>query len=326
MTVKHLRGRLSQTTEGQYILFNSTAKSKLVEVSPLKSIQKIPAAPGGLSGVQGKTSWEWLGLLIVPLVPLFLAMGAFYLGSQVERRQESIAAQRYEQEAQIADTRAKQETLDNYLEKMQGLLLDRNLRKASEDSDVRNVARAITAITIRDLGSDRNALLVSFLQESDLIQEDNAFLTGLDLHGADLREADLYRANLSEVDLSVTNLSGASLNSADLREANLREANLSVTDLSKADLRKANLRYTELSVANLNSADLREADLSEANLSGADLSGANLSGANLIGAILNEADLSKAKVSRARFGTGLGLTDSAKQDLISRGAILDDAP
>ena len=71
-----------------------------------------------------KRPWRWLELLIVPL---FLAGGAFYLETRVESRQE-----------RIADERAKQAVLDSYLEKMQGLLLDRGLRESSEDSEVRS--------------------------------------------------------------------------------------------------------------------------------------------------------------------------------------------
>ena len=51
---------------------------------------------------QGKTSWEWLELLIVPLG---LAVGAFYFENRVENRQERIAAERYEQERNIANER-----------------------------------------------------------------------------------------------------------------------------------------------------------------------------------------------------------------------------
>lgn len=109
------------------------------------------------SGLSGKTAWDWLELLVVPLG---LAVGVFYLESRVENRQGS-----------MADERVKQEVLDGYLEKMQELLLDRNLRGAEEESEVRSVARAITTTAIRELDSDRNTLLISFLKESRLIQK-----------------------------------------------------------------------------------------------------------------------------------------------------------
>lgn len=217
-----------------------------------------------LSGIEGKTSWEWLELLIVPL---FLAAGAFYLENRVEQRQERIATERYEQEAEIADARAKQETLDNYLEQMQTLLLDRDLRNAPEDSEVRSVARAITVTAIKELGNERNALLISFLQESNLIQkvessrnhseaQPSAILVGLDLSGADLSEADLSEADLSSANLTKVKLRRTNLEKADLSSANLTEARLLGASLSRADLSGSKLRATDLSFADLSEADL----------------------------------------------------------------------
>ena len=118
------------------------------------------------AGVSSKTSWEWMELLIVPL---FLALSAFYLENRVDRRQEIIAEERYKQEQQIADEQSKQETLISYFSQMKELLLDRQLRKAEENSEVRSVARATTTTSIRALDSERNILLLNFLKESNLI-------------------------------------------------------------------------------------------------------------------------------------------------------------
>ena len=270
------------------------------------------------SGIAGKTSWEWLELLIIPL---FLATGAFYLESRVERRQES-----------IADARAKQATLDNYLGKMQGLLLDKGLREASEDSEVRSVARAVTTTTIKELDADRNALLFRFLREASLVgMPDNvkevskakslSLLTGLDLQGVILRNAPLFWASFSYADLSYADLSGANLSYADLSDANLSntdlsganlsntdlfganlfETNLSNTDLNGANLYKTDLSHADLRSADLRSADLRSADLRNANLSGANLSGTNLIHANLSGANLSHADLRETNLFESRI-------------------------
>lgn len=252
-----------------------------------------------LVGIKDKSSWEWLELLIVPL---FLATGAFYLERRVERRQEQIAAERYEQQAEIADTRAKQETLDNYLEQMQGLLLDRNLRGAPEDSEVRSVARAITVTTIRELGSERNALLIGFLQESDLIKKQAdeeerkpvLLLAKLSLSNTNLRSANLSLADLNNTDMRNANLGQAMLGGADMNNADMSDSNLSGADLFNANLYNANLSDANLKDADVSTADLRLANLSKANLSGANLLSANLNGANLSGANLNKADLSGA--------------------------------
>ena len=214
---------------------------------------KIVKAPFNwlFSGFSGKTSWEWLELLIVPVG---LAIGAFYLENRVEARQEQIAQARYEQEAQIADAQAKQETLDNYLDKMQGLLLDRNLRGASEESEVRSVARAITTTAIKELGSDRNALLTGFLQESGLIQkleeseeQSVILLASLELSGAYLIDADLIDADLSGAVLIDANLSGADLHFANLSDADLRDAYLrDAIGLTKTQLSESRLCNTKL--------------------------------------------------------------------------------
>ncbi|MEL7071697.1 MAG: pentapeptide repeat-containing protein [Cyanobacteria bacterium J06581_3] len=280
------------------------------------------------SGLSGKSAWEWLELLIVPLG---LAIGAFYLEDRVENRQERIATERYEQERSIADERAKQGVLDSYLDKMQGLLLDRGLRESAEGSEVRSVARAITTTAMKELGSERNALLINFLQESNLIAEDESFergkdknifllsrlnLSDTDLKNADLKNADLPRVNLRDADLRETNLGGANLirtnlSGADLREASLSGADLSDIDLIKtfigsADLPRANLRGANLRGANLSSADLNNIDLSDIDLSEADLGSVNLSEADLRGTDLSNAYLGGAR--RSEIGlSGMGV-------------------
>ena len=261
-------------------------------MNPIKSSYKWIA-----SGLSGKTAWEWLELLIVPLG---LAVGAFYLENRVENRQERIATERYEQERSIADERAKQDVLDSYLERMQELLLDRGLRESSEDSEVRSVARAITTTAFKELGWERNALLVDFLQESNLISSNDnlekesvkgiAILSGLNLSRVNLDFANLIEANLSGANLSEANLSNAKLIEANLSNANLLGTDLSDANLIEADLSRAILIGADLSTANLLSTDLSNANLSYANLSGANLLSTDLSNANLSYADLSHID------------------------------------
>lgn len=221
-------------------------------------------------GVKGKSSWEWLELLIIPL---FLAIGAFYLESQVERRQERIAQERYEQDLQIATQKAKQEVLANYIERMQELLLDGGLRQSEERSEVRSIARAITTIAIKELDYERNILLIDFLQESRLLgktEEENneSNRTGISLlAGLDLRNSELTGVNLINADLRGTTLAGADLESADL----------SGSDLSNTSSPFANFKFTNFSGANLTGAYF-----GEANLAGAIFIDANLSEVSLL--------------------------------------------
>jgi len=75
-----------------------------------------------------KTLWDWLGLLLIPLV---LAIGGFFLTRSENRYAFSLQEQR-EQEA----------SLRAYLDQMTELLLHENLRTSQPDDEVRSVARA----------------------------------------------------------------------------------------------------------------------------------------------------------------------------------------
>lgn len=263
-------------------------------MNPLKSLSKWV-----ISGLSGKTLWEWLELLIVPLG---LAFGAFYLESQVEGRQANIAEERYKQERNIAAERANQEVLDSYLEKMQGLLLDKDLRNASVESEVRSVARAITTTAMRDLDAARNALLIDFLRESNLVG-------GIGSSGERNTKsiAILPKLNLSNADLSKANLNYTDLNGADLSGANLEGADLNNSYLNNSDLKNADLEGADLYRTNLNGADLSGADLSGAKLIGTELSGTDLRGADLRGTVLSDAGLSNIILCKTQLPDGTDL-------------------
>jgi uncharacterized protein YjbI with pentapeptide repeats len=132
------------------------------------------------------------------------------------------------------------------------------------------------------------------------------------------RTHDFLHGEPERIDLHNTNLSGVDLFGASLRSANLWGTNLSGTNLISAELAWAHLQGTNLSGADLSWANLSGADLSGANLEGANLEEANLSskdpvterlygedfsdvreGANLSGANLAQANLSGADLTGA---------------------------
>ena len=260
----------------------------------------------GWTGFKGKTFWDFLGVLAVPIV---VGLGAAWYSAQQGR---------------VIDKENKdnqrQSALQAYIDKMSELLLDKYnpLRKSKPDDEVRKIARAHTVTALRGLDATRKASVLQFLYESSLLTKDSPII--------DLQEANLSEANLSDAKLSSVNLSGADLSEADLSYANLSSANLTKADLSEADLRGADLRGADLRGANLTKADLSEADLRGANLRGANLhntnrieqptfpaivwsilwsaprgsvemKGADMSGADLSGADLSGADLSGADLS-----------------------------
>src|SRR6266566_8271580 len=205
-----------------------------------------------------KTLWDWLQLLIVPLV---LAVIALLFNRTTTRTEQKIAADRYEQDKEIAERRyqndrsialdkQREDLLQTYLDRMSELLLKEKLRSSAPDAEVRNVARVRTITVLFQLDARRIGYVFAFLRETGLMSEEpNSGIISLS------------GANLSMVDLSQTNLYSVNLSGANLRGANLSNARL----LGRAELTGANLDKANLSNANLFFANLSGASLLEAN-------------------------------------------------------------
>ncbi len=243
----------------------------------------------------GKTVWDWLNLLGVPVTLVGLG---YWLNRKQQERTEN---------------ERREKVLQVYFDQVSILLVDKNVlamrEKATEVtledekllSSGADLIRARTLATLKIFEKDalRKGSVIQFLIDVDAINR-----LKLNLNGANLSQTNLIAANLSEVylnrsNLSEINLSEANLSRAHLRETNLTKANLSRAYLSGANLREVNLSGANLSEANLSGTNLREADLIGANLREADLIGAYLIGtyligAHLVGAYLIEANLSKA--------------------------------
>ena len=103
------------------------------------------------TGFSKKTVWDWLQLLIVPLV---LAVVALLFQLANTRTERQIARQRYEQDQQIALDKQHEDLLQVYLDRMSELLIEKSL-STSPTEEVRNVARVrtITVLTQLDASS-----------------------------------------------------------------------------------------------------------------------------------------------------------------------------
>ena len=282
---------------------------------------------------RGKTLWDWLQLLIVPVV---LALAAIWFNRSEKRNEITAADKRASLDRELAEKRAQTErevaqdnlrefALQGYFDRMSELLLHENIREP-EESKVRAVARSRTLAIVRRLDGHRKGSLVQFLMESALINREAPVIS---LRFADLREVNLGGANLGGADLSMTALGEADLSWADLTNAALTNANLGEADLGGAALTNANLtgailRGAMLRGANLSLADLGGAILSLANLSLADLGGANLTEADLGGAILTNANLTGAILRGATLG-GAILTNANLSGATVTKAQLDTA-
>ena len=221
-----------------------------------------------------KTLWDWLQLLLIPLV---LAVAALLFNRATTRTEQTIALDKQ-----------REDLLQAYLDRMSELLLEKKLA-TSPSEEASNVARVRTITLLFQLDARRIGYVFAFLREAGLMSaySDSSIVS---LSQANLNKIDLSQANLSEA-----NLSEANLGQANLRQANLRQANLYIANLSEANLSEADFRQADLNNTNLRQADLRQANLRQANLSEADLSEADLSEANLIRTIVTEAQLKKAK-------------------------------
>src|SRR5215208_7969979 len=86
-------------------------------------------------GFRGKTVWDWMALLIVPLA--LVVIGLLFTMLQDARQQEiedrraqqaqKIENQRAAAERELAEQRAQDEALQAYLDQMSTLLLEKNL-------------------------------------------------------------------------------------------------------------------------------------------------------------------------------------------------------
>lgn len=250
-----------------------------------------------------KTLWDWLQLLIVPIG---LAVAAYWLNSANSQTEQKMTAMRDETERTIALDNQRAELLHDYLDRMSDLLLEQKFRDAQLHLVAQNIARARTLTVLPGLNGDRKGRLLQFLYESGLItvnSKECILLQNADLSGANLRGFDLSRANLSEANLSGANLSGANLSEAQLQGVCLENADLSGVILRGANLHRARLRDATLNGASLQDVNLTQANLSDARLERADLTRADFSdsivnGARLERAILNEATISSVQRSK----------------------------
>lgn len=241
----------------------------------------VKTVQGKNTGFETKTLWDWMDLFIIPLV---LAIGAFFL----DRSEKKL-------EREIATDRQQEAALQSYLDRMTDLLLEKKLL-TTKDKEVRDVARTRTVSIMRVLDTKRNSLVIQFLREAKLITDENslfhdATMSGMNLKNLDLKNVYLQRANLQSAQLQGADLRRAQLMGVNLQDADLQDANLQGAYLMNANLRGANLQHADLQRVPLDGAALNNADLKDANLRHAHLWDASLEDANLIGAILWDAVL-----------------------------------
>src|SRR5579859_6039567 len=159
------------------------------------------------TGFAGKTLWDWLQLLFVPIL---LAIG----GAWFTNRQT--------QESNIENKDNQRETaLQAYLDNMSELLLHEKLHTTEGNAEVeeaQKIARIRTLTVLPRLDDARKRNVLQFLYESGLIEMVNSSGAShnpiVDLQSADFRGAYLTAISLPGADLRGANFEGANLSGA----------------------------------------------------------------------------------------------------------------
>jgi uncharacterized protein YjbI with pentapeptide repeats len=265
-------------------------------------------------GLSDKTLWDWLELLVVPLV---LAIGGFWFSSQQNQISFQASQRQHETDIQIATDQQRETTLETYLDDMATLLLNSNLRDSHPTDEVRIVARARTLSALSRLDPVRKVHVLRFLTEAGLLS-----IVGLD--DADLSYVRLVNA-LPGIVHNVT-IQYASLTHAYLENYQMNHIELNYSDLSystfthftvvASHLKHVNLRHSKLDTANFSNCSFTQADLSDAILSNVNFENTDLSQANFNGAVLSDVDfrgaiITSEQLTHAKSLSGVIMPDGA---------------
>jgi uncharacterized protein YjbI with pentapeptide repeats len=235
----------------------------------------------------GKTLWDWLQLLLVPVV---LAIVAFSFNAG----QASVNQQLEQQSNQ-------EQVVNTFLGQMSSLLLQYNLHGSPLGDPKRAIAQAITLSALDRLDSQHKNIIILFLYRADLLKyhyyKNNETECG---------DPKALKKQFSDeqpiITLSQGNIAGVTINDLklsciDLHNMHLEGSNFSTSVLDRADLGISLAKGADFSYTSMNSASLYYLDLSEANLQGAQLQYANMRGICLSHARLDSADLQHADLS-----------------------------
>jgi hypothetical protein len=99
---------------------------------------------------------DWMPIVGALLIPIVIAVGTWVITLQ----QGNIEDRRAKAERELAEQRAQDDAVQAYLDQMNNLLLEHNLRHSEEDSGVRTLAQARTLTVLGRLDpSDKTAVM-----------------------------------------------------------------------------------------------------------------------------------------------------------------------
>jgi uncharacterized protein YjbI with pentapeptide repeats len=276
----------------------------------------------------GKTLWDWLQLLLVPVVLAIVAF-AFNAG------QASMNLQLQEQNQQ-------EQVVNNYLNQMSNLLLQYHLHDSKLGDPIRAIAQAYTLTALDRLDSEHKNLIILFLYRADLLKYH--YYKNKETECGDPKVLKKQFPDESPIiTLSQGHIEGVTINDLglsciDLHNMNLEGSNFSTSVLDRADLGLSFATNADFSHTSMKAANLYYLDLSNANLQGALLQYANMKGICLSHARLDGADLQHADLRvyphkgnytilfcGQRYNATLTLTPANLSDAVLTQANLTDA-
>lgn len=258
-------------------------RTAVLERTTVPRMTKEQARDQGQRRVVLSESWLWrkrglvlnINALWLILALLFLISCGNWLNSRWRLQATALTGQQHVA-AQINMDQQREALFLNYTGRISDMLVHNDLLHASASNGYGRLATTLTLETLHQLDPERKALLLRFLYDAKLLDDE---YHAIDLHGADLRAGRLAGLYMTDTNLAGVDFSGADLHGINLHIAVLVSANFSGANLAGADLGGADLDNADLSNANLTGANLSGANLRNANLSNADLTNANLQGA-----------------------------------------------
>jgi hypothetical protein len=104
----------------------------------------------------GKTLWDWLQLLLIPIVLAFVAYA--FNSYQASTSQ------------QIEDKSQQEQVVDSYLNQMSTILLKYNIHDSKPGDPIRALAQAYTLTALDRVDSGHKNIIILFLYRADLLK------------------------------------------------------------------------------------------------------------------------------------------------------------
>lgn len=206
-----------------------------------------------ITGVaRGKTLWDWLELVIVPVAIAFVV----FIYTQFEKKKNK----------RVEDENYNSNLLESFFKTITELLLKDDLKGDLNKKRI-SIARSRIIMIFGQLDGQRKGQVLQFLYESDLIDKEPMF----HLRGANISDAVLDRIVLKNAEIKSANFENTTIQNSNLNEIDLTGCNFKNANLSNSLVDNANFSYTDLSESVLQNLDLSTVDFEGAILTNANL-------------------------------------------------------